>query len=106
MVPRPDFSDEKGDSSSNSSGISESSTSSDDGSPASSELQQRFAAAVDIIDNLYKLSRSIRTPALQLRGGDGSGDVVEVRLRDEDKLLNKRISSSITQRRQQFMYRR
>lgn len=134
---RPDFSDEKSDSSSTSSAISESSMSSDDGSPASSELQQSFAAVVDIIDNLYKRSRSIRTPALQvqllkvssyksvnketgvdlvtefstldhahvtefflqLRRGDVGREVEVVRLRDEDELLTKRISLSITQRR-------
>lgn len=52
---------------------SDSSNASDTSLPPMSELEQRFLNLVDIVDNLYKLSRMVRAPALQTRFQKAAG---------------------------------
>ncbi|KAI9763315.1 MAG: hypothetical protein M1839_006520 [Geoglossum umbratile] len=105
---------------------SDSSSSEDDASsqvssvpePLLTELQQRFLTVVDIVDNLYKLSRMIRTPALHMRYkaadfayvNEGftslrreNGDPSPQFSMEEVNLI-RRFASAITKRRQQFLY--
>jgi hypothetical protein len=69
QAPEPEGDNTSSNSSSSSSGgeDNDSSHGSSISEPPMTELQQRFLTIVDIVDNLYKLSRMIRTPALQTR---------------------------------------
>lgn len=67
MEHRPVPDDDHSDSSSSFGNTPEESSDSGDSTHPLSELCQRFLDIVDIIDNLYKLSRSIRTPVLHAR---------------------------------------